>query len=660
MKNVFEFNESVFYNKKNEFIEQLKQVDTKKIIKKGRDVGQHTFIFDKSWDMEQCLSPVHFNDSIDWHYSYKNDPEWMYMLNRQNYLVDLAESFVLTNDSKYLNGIEEILTSWLDQEGASKGNEQTTWRTLDVGLRIKNWIKTLDILSINQNEHINQRLLKRLVNSINEQIQYLFEEYDDSKVLSNWCILAFHGVYIAACFLSNSMDTKKWREQSMSILEKCAQIQIVNDGFHWEQSFMYHHEVLLCLSEVLMIQKRCNMVQSKIIKRICQKMLHASLSMTPPDGNQLAYGDGDIEKLSSIQTFVALILESKEENCNYMIENNSELLELYGALDKSALFKLNQKPNVKTDFEFGDVGNYFMRSSWTAEANYLFFKNGFMGSGHGHEDLLHFELFLKGKPILIDSGRYTYKGNDVYRQMLKAAPAHNTITIDQKEFTVQKSAWNVLKVANEVKRPSYFSGSVSSVQGINLGYSPQTVINRRIVYLKPDVFIVLDEIITKTKHTVQRYLNFASDIKVVQSQYQLIGKKSNEELISINLLDKANIILSEEMASPNYNTLKAHQRVTLKNEVYENSILPMVISPAKDNLNIQKVNVYDMSRTLMSNKSTLALKLSKNDESWILLVNSFEPNNGRKLQIVNHIGVFGRVVVIHEKNGTKTTKTLEY
>lgn len=53
-------------------------------------------------------------------------------------------------------------------------------------------------------------------------------------------------------------------------------------------------------------------------------------------------------------------------------------------------------------------GNWCLRSGWDRNADYLHFKCGSLGGGHGHFDKLHVDLSIAGEDVLIDSGRYTY------------------------------------------------------------------------------------------------------------------------------------------------------------------------------------------------------------------------------------------------------------
>ncbi|WP_278278185.1 heparinase II/III domain-containing protein [Blautia argi] len=66
------------------------------------------------------------------------------------------------------------------------------------------------------------------------------------------------------------------------------------------------------------------------------------------------------------------------------------------------------------------------------DGEYLHFRNGCQGGGHGHNDKLHIDVVCQGEDVLVDSGRYSYNFEQENRIWLKSAHAHNTILVDKK------------------------------------------------------------------------------------------------------------------------------------------------------------------------------------------------------------------------------------
>ena len=53
--------------------------------------------------------------------------------------------------------------------------------------------------------------------------------------------------------------------------------------------------------------------------------------------------------------------------------------------------------------------------------------------GHGHNDVLSFDLWAAGAGVLVDSGTFTYSADPAARQLLRSTAAHNALRVDGEE-----------------------------------------------------------------------------------------------------------------------------------------------------------------------------------------------------------------------------------
>ena len=82
-------------------------------------------------------------------------------------------------------------------------------------------------------------------------------------------------------------------------------------------------------------------------------------------------------------------------------------------------------PNRGNTYSMPHSGYYVMRSGSDANARQVIFDAGPTGGSHGHFDLLNFELFGYGTPLISDPGLYTYD-TCARRNWAISTPAHNT------------------------------------------------------------------------------------------------------------------------------------------------------------------------------------------------------------------------------------------
>jgi hypothetical protein len=145
---------------------------------------------------------------------------------------------------------------------------------------------------------------------------------------------------------------------------------------------------------------------------------------------------------------------------------------MFGDSSRSCFEKNDKYPEsikkAENSWSFGDF----------RESNYQFVKNGESGVKfawigkensltHKHYDLLSFELFWGGVPIVVDSGKYTYD-HDALREYFVGSAAHNTLTVGKKanllpEDLNKVSHFYMKKIVNEGKRVvldgGYFIGT---------------------------------------------------------------------------------------------------------------------------------------------------------------------------------------------------------
>jgi hypothetical protein len=88
---------------------------------------------------------------------------------------------------------------------------------------------------------------------------------------------------------------------------------------------------------------------------------------------------------------------------------------------------------------FSNGGYYVLRSGWRDRNDrHLVFDCGPLGEGnHGHFDLLSFELYGFGRPLIVDPGRYTYdeSGDVNWRVAFRGTAFHNTVLVDGRNQT---------------------------------------------------------------------------------------------------------------------------------------------------------------------------------------------------------------------------------
>lgn len=106
------------------------------IAQADRLMGQ-TFTFEDRWDMEPCAVPYTLKEMI-WDYSPNQDPEWIFMLNRHEYLHKLLLAYRLTGKQAYIEKLEWYMEHWITSNPILPEGTVTT-RSIDTGIRCMSW-----------------------------------------------------------------------------------------------------------------------------------------------------------------------------------------------------------------------------------------------------------------------------------------------------------------------------------------------------------------------------------------------------------------------------------------------------------------------------------------------------------------------------------------
>ena len=227
-----------------------------------------------------------------------------------------------------------------------------------------------------------------------------------------------------------------------------------------------------------------------------------------------------------------------------------------------ASFGAEGEPPSRTSRAFPYAGFHVMRSDWSADARYLVFDGGRSAGGHNHVDKLSFELYAYGNTLITDSG-CGGPWASAWRSEYFVGPAgHNTIMVDGRGqvaglplFEIPclrgRTAWHEIApeplpntwvngrrfdyarsryedgyaaYGSEQSRRrgfAYESKRVDGVermqpwtrsQGEDLRVPPHKRVfvdhERRILFVKPDYWILSDRLLGKGRHKAESLFHF--------------------------------------------------------------------------------------------------------------------------------------------------------
>ena len=453
-------------------------------LARAGEICEHTFLFRDHWEMEPTREPVHFDGPVVWDAVPAGDPEWIYALNRHTIFVNLGKAWQYTGQARYLDAFVSLLEDWLDRVPRTPASENTTWRALEAGLRPENWLRALGLFG----QGVPEPLCRRIDESLARHGAYLAEAHGPFQRLSNWGAIQSYGLFLIGLWLGRA----DWQELALGRLAENLRHAVLPDGVQWEQSPMYHCEVLHAVLDTLLLAQRNGVPVPPALPEKALAMCRALAVWAAPDRTILPQGDSDVIDAGDLLAAGALLFRDPLLAAAARGPVCEETLWDFGPDAAARLDALPAAWPETASQALAVSGNYILRTGWGKEDAYVHFHAGSLGGGHGHADLLHIDVYHGGEAVLTDPGRLTYVDGDL-RRTLKGPAAHNTLRLDGVDFTAYRGTWEWGPIAQPLPVRARFAPQADCLAGGHLGYLAQgAAVERRLVFLKPGLLVGAD------------------------------------------------------------------------------------------------------------------------------------------------------------------------
>lgn len=670
---------SNYYNAERiaEYIHEHCQEDACEVIRQADLLLNNTFIFTDRWDMEPCCVPYTIS-LADWTISPNGDPEWVFMLNRHDFLHKLWQAYLLTGKGAYVDKILYFLLDWIRKNPITQQGTDAT-RTIDTGIRCMNW--SIILIHLLGADLISDADARTVLNSLAEQCGNMRSRYIGKYALSNWGVLQTTAICTAHLwfpeYIPEDVAAWAWNELQLQL-----RLQILSDGSHWEQSPMYHVEVLNTSAKLL--------TQLQFAAGIGVAISHPALTAYCSDNvwsneQEAAAGPGDgydpsatgwlseaVRVLSRHvlytcdPSFLQLPMgDSDVTDVRDVFVRASVLLSGGGIyrwaagewMDLDSVFLLGSSgvdtfhsvvpviPHIKV-WECSDSGNICFRSNWSRDASFTALKCGTLGSSHGHVDQTHMSLQYNGKSFLIDSGRYTYLEEDPLRPLLKKACAHNVCVIDGQSGGEPNGSWSYHSYDETLKNYFTHKGEVNYAEMGFHGKLPDGtpyLIKRKLVALDCGIWLSSQDVICQGEHQVKEYFHLHGDTVVhCHDDYITVCRDD----VSLNFSAPEGMEFRFGIVSEKYNQKHYAPILIRVDQMCDRMTTYTMIADAE--YKVSSVPVYQMRRTdPVPSEIAAAWDVVKPDgKKYTLILWNRETYRGDKLYTCHDVSVYGKAAVL--------------
>ncbi len=456
------------------------------------------------------------------------DVKYVWELNRHQFLADLGKAYWLTGDERYAAHCLELMDEWIQDNPYLMG---VNWASaLEVAVRALSWLWAysfcLHSKAMDPSRHFNiLRALYQHGHFLERHLSFYFSPY-------NHLIGEAAALYSIGVFFPEYQCSARWKEKGWAILHDTVDQQFYTDGGTVEQAASYHYFTLgFYLYAILLKKTNGERVSERVWRRI-EKAFEYAMYMTLPDGSTPMLGDNDDAQayiLSEIKAwdfrhFLSLgaALYGRPDFKRQSTTYSESAFWFLGLEGWEAYKQIAADLPERTSVAMPSSGYYVMRTGWENQSHYLCFDCGPLADGvfhdevvsaaHGHADALSLIVAAYGEPLLIDPGFYTYNGDLAWHRYFRETAAHNTVVVDNQAQAEYRGRLKWSHAPDSKLQHWVSSEQFDYVEGVHNGYDrlPEKVVHQRqVVFLKPNYWIIRDELTGDGTHQADRYFHLA-------------------------------------------------------------------------------------------------------------------------------------------------------
>ena len=454
------------------------------------------------------------------------DSKVIHELNRHQHLPRLAKAYFLTGDESYAREAIAQMESWIDQNPQWWG---INWQSsLEIGLRAISWMWTIFLLL--QSQSLDEPGLRRICKSLFAQLDHVYR-YPSIYTSPNTHLTGEAlALFIAGILFPELPRAEQWREFGTATLLNEMQRQVPNDGVHCELSSYYHCYTTDFYVHALALARWNRISLPEWMWTRLARLLDFVMHLTRPDGSIPLLGDDDGGRLLAIASddyrsyrdglSSGTVLFGRGDFKFQAAGFREESLWLLGDDAWPIFNSIEAQAPLELHRGFNDAGYFIQRSGWGPGDSQLTFDCGNLGrptGGHGHADALSLTLFSGGHDFLVDPGTSVYNGAPEWRSFFRSTRAHNTVVVDGGSQSDPGGTFSWRRKSAAKVRQQIVLPESDYIDGEHNGYaalSKEITHRRRVIYIRPNYWIVLDELQGKGAHDFDFLYHFAPEAQL--------------------------------------------------------------------------------------------------------------------------------------------------
>jgi hypothetical protein len=337
-----------------------------------------------------------------------SERNWQWSLHQWAFVPTLVAGYERTGERRFARKLLELVASWARHNMVEPFPCEMAWHDHATALRLEmllltfESLRTIDILDVHELAMLLG--LIRLHASVLANPSFYSEHTNHGF---DQCIALF----LVSAVVPELEASPEWRRLAHTRLLGETRFAFSGEGIHVENSPGYHESMLQNLLRTNTLVRGYTGAALPEVGQLMQGALRFLCHITRPDGLFPLVGDTEATPvMNNYSTFAKV----------------SAFAELEYARSRGTA----GQPPRESCVVFEKSGYAVFRDDWHPAETFeqtlhLLFKCGFLSHYHRHDDDLSIVLYALGEDWLVDSGLYAHNDQDLLRQYMRGAHAHN-------------------------------------------------------------------------------------------------------------------------------------------------------------------------------------------------------------------------------------------
>lgn len=398
---------------------------------------------------------------LPWHSDFKTGREWPLLyspaiefaeldrpsdvkvpweLSRCQHFTRLGQAYWLTRDERFAREYVAEIDDWIARNPWGHG---VNWIcAMDVALRAISWIWGFYFFA-GSDACAPAAFRSRLLRSLYLHGEWVASHLEKGPVNGNHFLSDAVGLVFLGSFFKRTAHGREWLRTGRTIALDEMLAQVSEDGVDFEASTAYHRLVMeLFMTAYQLLRVHGETIPAAQWTRL-ERMAEFVDAYVKPDGLAPLVGDADDGRVQILGRqpigdhryllSTSAMLFARADFKRGAGAFHEESFWMLGPAGADAFDRLTAAEAPPVSRAFFDGGYYVLRH----DATHVFIDCANVGmrgiGGHGHNDILSFELVLDGMPIVTDCGAYLYTASREWRNRFRSTAFHGTIQVDDEE-----------------------------------------------------------------------------------------------------------------------------------------------------------------------------------------------------------------------------------